>query len=110
MNKLTLAIAVLALVLAGYVAFAPASMSLGGTTNFDALTLDDGDLTISDGNIRQTTSNSATSTASVGCIQTTATSTATPIRLVPASSGATTTYTGANAFGVMAWQFGTCPI
>lgn len=68
------------------------------------------DLTVSGGSLSVPTSNAATSTISGGCIQTTATSTATPIRLVPASSGATTTYTGANAFGVMAWQFGTCPI
>lgn len=57
-----------------------------------------------------TTTNTATSTASVGCIQTTATSTATPIRFVIGSSGATTTYQGAQSVGVVGWQFGSCPI
>lgn len=57
-----------------------------------------------------TTSNAATSTTSLGCIQTTATSTATPIRFVIGSSGATTTFQGTNSSGVVAWQYGTCPI
>lgn len=57
-----------------------------------------------------TTSNSATSTVSLGCIQTTATSTATPVRLVIGSSGATTSYQGSVATGVVGWQYGSCPI
>lgn len=58
-----------------------------------------------------TTSNSATSTTAVGCIQTTATSTATPIRLVIGSTlQASTTFQGTNSnFSVFA-QYGTCPI
>ncbi len=56
-----------------------------------------------------TTSNTATSTVKVGCIQMNATSTASPGKLILASSGATTTYTGALSFGVVAWVFGTCP-
>lgn len=56
------------------------------------------------------TTDTATSTAALGCIQTTATSTATPIRLVIGqASFSTTTFRGVNnGFSVVA-QFGTCP-
>ena len=54
-------------------------------------------------------SNTATSTTQVGCIQGTATSTATPIRFVIGTSGATTTYQGTKSKGVVGWQYGTCP-
>lgn len=60
--------------------------------------------------ITQVTTNAATSTFSGGCIQTTATSTATPVRFVIGTSGATTTYQGGAAIGVVAWQYGSCPI
>lgn len=60
--------------------------------------------------IVQQTSNTATTTFAGGCFQTTATSTATPVRFVIGTSGATTTYQGATAIGVVAWQFGLCPI
>jgi hypothetical protein len=63
-----------------------------------------------DGGVVVTTSNTATSSVEVGCIQMTATSTASPIKLVPATY-ATTTATfglGTAAFPVVA-VFGTCP-
>lgn len=69
-----------------------------------------GDITATGGNLTVTTSNTATSTTAVGCIQTTATSTATPVRLVIGSSGATTTHQGTNSVGVVGWQYGSCPI
>lgn len=95
----------------------------GGVTNYDALTLDNGDLTLTNGNITLTngnitnstagktltltTSNTATSTLKVGCIQMNATSTATNIRLL-FSASATTTISG-TAAGTVAWGYGTCP-
>lgn len=58
-----------------------------------------------------TTTNSATSTLDVGCIQTTATSTLTPVRLVLSSAGTTTATFGAGtANGGVSWQYGSCPI
>lgn len=63
------------------------------------------------GNVTVTTSNIATSSLAAGCFQTTATSTATPIRFVigQANFAATTTFGGVNGgFPVLA-QFGTCP-
>lgn len=54
-----------------------------------------------------TTSNTATSSTVVGCVQTTATSTATPIRFLYTTS-ATTTVSG-TASGSVAWGYGTCP-
>lgn len=57
------------------------------------------------------TSNSATSTAALGCIQTYATSTATAVRFVIGSiATSSTSYTGTNTIGLVGWQYGTCPI
>jgi len=62
------------------------------------------------GTVTVTTTNTATSTVKAGCFQMNATSTATPGRLVLASSGATTTYgLGGSSVGVVAWQYGSCP-
>ena len=63
------------------------------------------------GNITTTTTNSATTTLIIGCIQMNATSTDTAIRLVPgANAWATSTTHTAVANGLMAWQYGSCPI
>lgn len=57
------------------------------------------------------TANTATSTLTVGCIQTTATSTATIVRLVLSSAASSTpTFGAGNAVGGVSWQYGTCPI
>ena len=58
-----------------------------------------------------TTANTATSTATLGCIQTYATSTATAIRFELSTTTSLATYggtNGASAFGV-SWTYGTCP-
>lgn len=64
-----------------------------------------------DGALTLTTTNAATSTLVVGCIQTYATSTASPIKLTIGSSGATTTFAGVGSIssGVVTWNFGSCP-
>lgn len=72
-----------------------------------------GDAVIGGGNgaLTLTTSNTATSTATIGCIQTYATSTQTPVRFVLSSTGTTTATFGAGtANGGVSWQYGTCPI
>ncbi len=68
------------------------------------------------GNLTVTTTNAATSTASVGCVQTVATSTATPIKMLfsllgqsAGSGAATSTYSGITSNGAVVWAFGTCP-
>lgn len=62
------------------------------------------------GTISQTTSNAATSTAVMGCVQTYATSTATAVRLVLSTIASTSpTYSGTNTIGFVGWQYGTCP-
>lgn len=95
----------------GYNSEKPITLSgaSGDITTGDDLTVTD-DATISGGSLTVTTTNTATSTVSLGCIQTTATSTVTPVRFVIGSSGATTTHQGTNSVGVVAWQYGTCPI
>lgn len=75
----------------------------------DDLTVTD-DATVSGGSFTVTTSNSATSTASLGCIQTTATSTATAIRLLIHSTTSPSTVGGQTASGFVAWGYGSCPI
>lgn len=68
------------------------------------------DLSVNGGSAIITTADTATSTVQVGCIQTTATSTQTPIRFV-ISVGATSspTFSATNSNGFVFWQFGTCP-
>lgn len=99
------------------------SYGADGDTNLTNLVLE-GDLTVGDdttftddiivsgGTATITTTNAATSTLSVGCIQMVATSTASPIILAFGTSftGTTTLPTGAAASnGLVAWKFGTCP-
>lgn len=73
-------------------------------------------LTSAGGTLNQQTSNTSTSTARLGCIQVNATSTDTNIVLGFTSSfTSTTTYpTGTNVDvatgGLVAWNFGSCPL
>lgn len=69
-----------------------------------------GDVTVSGGTLNVTTSNTATSTAIMGCAQTYATSTATAItlRIGSANTAATSTFQG-NGNGFVTWAYGTCP-
>lgn len=64
----------------------------------------DGDSTFSGGTVNITTANTATSTVVVGCIQSYATSTATALKQVFVTTGATSTYNG-----TVYWSYGTCP-
>ena len=71
-----------------------------------------GDATLSGGAsaLTLTTSNTATSTAVIGCINTYATSTATAIHLtIGSGANATTTYDGTAAVGTVGWRYGVCP-
>ncbi len=56
-----------------------------------------------------TTTNAATSTLQIGCIQTVATSTASPIRLMLSSIATSSVGYGETSFGLVGWRFGTCP-
>lgn len=80
----------------------------GDITTTDDLIVTD-DATVSGGNLTVTTSNSATSTASLGCIQTTATSTATPVKVRFSIASTTLTTAGVTSNGLMAWSYGNCP-
>ena len=108
--------AVLASLVALVVGKQSAFLGAEGDSNFTNIVLD-GDLTVGDdvtvsgGSFSLTTSNSATSTFSGGCFQTTATSTATPIRFVISSiATSSATFTGSNSIGHVMWQYGSCPI
>lgn len=70
-----------------------------------------GDITIGGGLLTVTTSNSATSTAIIGCTQTYATSTATAISIVYNSIGTSSTnmLNGQTANGHVFWRYGSCP-
>jgi hypothetical protein len=66
--------------------------------------------TTMNGNLTLTTTNTATSSAQVGCIQTTATSTVTPIRFVIGNTqAASTTFQGSNSNFTVLAQYGSCP-
>lgn len=110
-NGIVAVVAVLALVI-GSVALVGGNNqpALGGTTSATwtaANLVSNGDLTVADdvtingGSFVVTTSNTATSTATFGCWQTYATSTATAVKLA-----ATTTATGGT---IPLFVFGTCP-
>lgn len=110
-KNIEIAIGVVLIIIVGYLLLGK-SGKLGGaalpsdisSTNFTQVTANG--LTVN-------TSNTATSTTSVGCIQTTATSTATAIRLtfsLPSQNAATTTTQGGASIGNVVWQYGTCPI
>ena len=111
------------------------SKVLSGTTNYDAVDVSDGykvdgttiidgsgaatlaaDATFNggDGAIVITSSNSATSSVTVGCIETYATSTATTVRLQLGTGNSISTTTSRDASaaatgGVVYWFYGTCP-
>lgn len=95
MNKFSLVLAAFAIILAGYSAFHAYETPMvgainGGSTSFSNLVLQ--------------TDTGATSTLQVGCIQALASSSATTIKLVFSTLGATSTFPG-TAY----WQYGTCP-
>lgn len=95
---------------------------LGGTTNYDQLDTTQGysvsgTTVISSARaatlsaLTVTTTNAATSTLSAGCIQMTATSTASPVKLVlgvPQSTATTSQY-GATTLGAVYYAYGNCP-
>ena len=95
------------------------NIATAGTLTVTGASTLTGDVTMSGGNggLVITTSNSATSTVEVGCIQTYATSTASPIKqMFFASStlnidGASITagFGGGTLSGLILWGFGTCP-
>lgn len=69
-----------------------------------------GDMTVGGGSFTLTTSNGATSTAIMGCIQGYATSTATPVRMTFSPFAGTTTTQGGTSDFLVAGQYGSCPI
>lgn len=102
MNKdtLTLGVALVALVLAiGAYSYPVQDNLVGGPSRFPNSDIVAKSFTA--------TNSSATSTSAAGCLQTTATSSATSIKLSFGTS-ATTTFLG-TAGGVVAWHYGTCP-
>lgn len=86
-------------------------VTLNSTLTSNGAITTTGDATVSGGTLNVVTANTATSTVKVGCIQTTATSTATPIKMTLGVTGstATTTFYGGTSKGVVYWEYGTCP-
>lgn len=116
-NNLALGVAVVAIVIAigGY--FFPQVSSLFGSTGTrypNGLSANTNSPAV--GQLRGTnllldTSGTATSTAALGCIQVTATSTLTPVRLVIGNNTiATTTFAGTNSVFPAYFQYGNCPV
>lgn len=69
-----------------------------------------GDTAHSGQTFTNTTSNAATSTTALGCIQTIATSTATPIAIVFNKTATTSSMlNGQTAKGFVLWTYGKCP-
>lgn len=86
-----------------------APIGADGDSNFTNLVAS-GDATIG-GDLTVTTSNSATSTVYAGCYQLTASSTASPVKLVlgKVNSTATTTLYGDTSIAAVYAAYGTCP-
>lgn len=109
-----LSLAAIVIALGAYNGVGPKFGDVTGTTNYSNLALSGtlavtGATTLSS-TLTQSTTNTATSTFATGCIQTTATSTATPIRFVVGTSVISTTTPAGSSQGVIAWQYGSCPI
>ncbi len=102
------------------------SLQVDGTTILNTVTLGattvaslvvTGDVTVNGGTETITTTNTATSTLAVGCIQGVATSTATPIKQMLFATSTTiingvtvsTSFGGGTMAGIMLWGYGTCP-
>ena len=88
------------------------NIATAGTLTVTGASTLTGDVTMSGGNgaLTITTSNSATSTLVVGCIQTYATSTETAVNMqFHASSTLANSTNGATA-GLVVWKYGSCPI
>jgi len=103
------------IVTGGTLAVTGASTLTGNVTAEGTLTVDGastltGNVTMSGGNgaLTITTSNSATSTVEVGCVQMYATSTDTAVRLLFHSTTTPVVISG-TASGFVAWGYGTCP-
>lgn len=94
--KTELIVALVAVVIALGAWFAPDEARFGGTTNYDALTLDNGDLTLTNGIV--------VSNAAPFCEEFYATSTATRNRAI-----ASTTATIEGVDGVITFGYGACP-
>lgn len=108
----------------GYASAKPITLSGadGDITTGDDLTVTDeafvlNDLTVTDDvNIvgrllNVSSSNTSTSTITVGCYESNATSSATAVRLVFSTVATSSpTYTGTNTVGLIGWQYGNCPI
>lgn len=114
MNKLSIAIGLIMLVLGalfGYAIHGSGPSFGAATTDCQTTTCLTNGLRITSGDFSIVTTNAATSTAALGCIQTIATSTATAIKLIPgsANSAATSTNTVGSVGGFVTWQYGTCP-
>lgn len=101
------------LVLAGFALLAPAEQSLGGVNAYQAGIWQfgngivaglNGQLAIDSSGNLAITNPSATSTIAAGCLQLNATSSATNVKLVLSTLGATSTFKG-TAY----WTYGTCP-
>lgn len=123
MNKLSLGVALVALLVAigGY--FYPQHAQQVGTildtSNFDwfqattngGFKVGSNTIINGSGNISQPTSNSATSSATVGCIQMYATSTATAIHFEISTTTSLATYSGGSIpNGGVSWRYGSCPV
>jgi hypothetical protein len=114
---------VVVIALAGYALFS-GSQSLGGSGAYEALQTWYGNgifagsakqLTVdSSGNVTQSNSLATSTIKGVGCIQSYATSTATPVRLEFSTTTSLATFTGgaapsAGLGGGVSWRYGTCP-
>ena len=114
-DKIKIIVGILLALVIGFALGRVIPSGIGGTTNFDGIELSEGltvagDGTISGGKLTVTTANTATSTATIGCVQTYATSTATAVRMVIGSiATSSTSYGGTNTVGLVGWQYGTCP-
>jgi hypothetical protein len=99
--------------LAGFALLAPGAQSLGGVNAYQAGIWQfgngivaglSGQLSIDSSGNLSITNTSATSTIAAGCLQLNATSSATNVKLVLSTKGATSTFSG-TAY----WSYGTCP-
>lgn len=113
MNKLIIFLAI-GVVIGGIIGYAihGSSKPLGtATTDCTATTCLQGGLRLTSGDFSVASTNAATSTAALGCVEIQGTSTASRIKLVPGSPNgqASSTQVVGSIGGFMVWAYGTCP-
>lgn len=87
-----------------------ATLTMTGASTLTGDVTASGDVTVGGGDLNVTSTDAATSTIEVGCIEMSPTSTASLAHISFSIASTTLTTEGVTSDGLVAWSFGACPI